>query len=535
MFSSTVSAFSALLNFFRDFFSSARDVEPNNYFSTAEIAKLFTSNPQHMPDAVDDQTWRDLDIDTFIGSISNKTSIFGRQVLYLKMRGGKFAANGFGSADNVERMIESESLAHLDAIFRPLRRAADEVGSLMWSDPDFVRSRWADWIPILQAVLTVSLLGIWFSPYFALVSVSVIFISVGLQVALHSELAAWAGKCQSLIYLLQAAPNLVNYTKKVAIEIPHNVEYLSYERLREELSCSSAAAAIPGVGEYLDWFFSENIRKHYRSQRAFKRNFFDLTQCYAVVASLEADLALASDLTRREFYCRANINHRRRISFDQVVHPQLAHAIAVSFSLEHISVFLSGKNGIGKSTFLRTIGINLIVGKSFGYCYAMSCDIPASPIYSSIKNEDSLSGGESLYTSELIRARELLNYSKIHNGAIFLIDEIFRGTNYVDSVATAAAVLHELSLSATVIVSSHNLALSAIVSEQFRALRLERDKSKGMVRLVEGLLIDTNGISLLSDYNFDGDVQARAKDIALWLRSYLTQPVDCYKFTTIKN
>ena len=90
--------------------------------------------------------------------------------------------------------------------------------------------------------------------------------------------------------------------------------------------------------------------------------------------------------------------------------------------------------------------------------------MPRLPVWSSIENEDSLITGDSLYMAEMRRAETLLRVADQPHGAVFLIDEIFRGTNNAESVAAAAAVLSHLAQKALVIVSTHNVVLAPLVA-----------------------------------------------------------------------
>jgi DNA mismatch repair ATPase MutS len=87
-----------------------------------------------------------------------------------------------------------------------------------------------------------------------------------------------------------------------------------------------------------------------------------------------------------------------------VVHPLLA-AAPLDFGMAQQGVFISGQNGVGKSTLLRAVGLNLVTARAFGFCYAARAVTPLLPVYSSMQNEDALGSGESFYMAELRRGR----------------------------------------------------------------------------------------------------------------------------------
>ena len=127
-----------------------------------------------------------------------------------------------------------------------------------------------------------------------------------------------------------------------------------------------------------------------------------------------------------------------------MINPLLDRAQPLDMQLNGTGALVTGQNGVGKSTWLRGLGLNLLAARAFGFCYATSAQVPRLPVWSSIENEDSLATGDSLYMAEMRRAETLLRVADQPHGAVFLIDEIFRGTNNAESVAAATAVLSHL-------------------------------------------------------------------------------------------
>ncbi|HWW70612.1 MAG TPA: hypothetical protein VN089_11775 [Duganella sp.] len=281
-------------------------------------------------------------------------------------------------------------------------------------------------------------------------------------------------------------------------------------------------ADLPGAREYADWLWLMNIRHYFNSREVVRANLDLLRASFQRIAALEADLALARHLAEAPRYCWAE--QGPDVAMTDAVHPLLAEPSPLSFAFERRGVFVSGQNGIGKSTLLRTVGLNLIVARAFGFSYADAAVTPSLPVYSSMQNEDALEGGESLYIAELRRARELLALAG-QAPAIFIIDEIFRGTNHLESISAAAAVLHTLSASGRVIVSSHNLVLAPLLAEALAPWCVSR--VDGGLQLAPGVLKETNGIALLAARGFDAAISAKANRVHDWLSDYMAHPADC--------
>jgi DNA mismatch repair ATPase MutS len=284
-------------------------------------------------------------------------------------------------------------------------------------------------------------------------------------------------------------------------------------RLYKQLG-RSGMTHLPGAAGYADWFALANVKHYFRTAALVFAERAFLQRCYLACGNLEADVALARHLLGRNDWCWSARGDG--VALDGAVHPLMEHARALSLALDGKGAFLSGRNGVGKSTFLRTVGINLIVARAFGFCYATSAVLPALPVHASMRSEDSLLGGESLYLAELRRAKELLAASTTAVPGIFLVDEIFRGTNHLESVSAAAAVLDELASRALVLVSSHNLVLAPLLAHRLDPYFIART-GDGTLTLSAGVLAHTNGISLLADHGFGAGIERNAARVCAWL------------------
>ena len=205
-----------------------------------------------------------------------------------------------------------------------------------------------------------------------------------------------------------------------------------------------------------------------------------------------------------------------------MINPLLDNAQPLDMHLNGVGALVTGQNGVGKSTWLRGVGLNLLAARAFGFCYAQSATVPRLPVWSSIDNEDSLATGDSLYMAEMRRAETLLRVADQHHGAVFLIDEIFKGTNNAESVAAAAAVLSHLAQKALVFVSTHNTVLAPLLQAQLEPLRLV--KHGNTLALEPGILAQTNGLQMMQNYAFPDSVRHTAAQVHQWFSGYVAQP-----------
>ncbi|MEQ9308742.1 MAG: MutS family DNA mismatch repair protein [Balneolaceae bacterium] len=129
---------------------------------------------------------------------------------------------------------------------------------------------------------------------------------------------------------------------------------------------------------------------------------------------------------------------------------------------------ITGSNMAGKSTFLRTVGINLILAYSGAPVCARSLNTDFFRVFSSINITDSLDDGLSHFYTEVKRLRFLLDelFKENEQPLFFFVDEIYRGTNNRERYAGSAAFLKEVAGKNGIgLVSSHDLELADLEDE----------------------------------------------------------------------
>ncbi len=126
-------------------------------------------------------------------------------------------------------------------------------------------------------------------------------------------------------------------------------------------------------------------------------------------------------------------------------------------------LLISGSNMSGKSTLLRTVGINTVLALAGGPVRARRLRVSVIAIGATLRVQDSLQAGKSRFYAELTRIRQLVEISRGARPLLFLMDEIFHGTNSHDrAVGAGAIVLGLVEHGAIGLVTTHDLALAEI-------------------------------------------------------------------------
>ena len=160
---------------------------------------------------------------------------------------------------------------------------------------------------------------------------------------------------------------------------------------------------------------------------------------------------------------------RQRLQAQQLGHPLIPaeHRVVNDFALQNLGelAMVTGSNMSGKSTFLRTLGINLSLAYAGGPVCANHLQIPLLRLFTSLNINDSLSDGFSFFYAEVRRLKALLEALQNTQAPplFFLIDEIFKGTNNRERLIGSRAYVRALvGQNGFGMISTHDLELTTL-------------------------------------------------------------------------
>ena len=189
-----------------------------------------------------------------------------------------------------------------------------------------------------------------------------------------------------------------------------------------------------------------------------------------VIAELEALCSLAVIRYDNPCWSMPKIEDKKtRIIAKNIGHPLLGEKrVCNSIKLEepHEVILITGSNMSGKSTFMRTIGINIILAYAGAPVCADKFNCPIIGLYTCMKISDNLKEGISSFYAEILKIRKIVETSKEGKPILFLLDEIFKGTNSKDRHTGAKVLIKQLSKKGNIgFVSTHDIELGEMEKE----------------------------------------------------------------------
>jgi len=196
-------------------------------------------------------------------------------------------------------------------------------------------------------------------------------------------------------------------------------------------------------------------------------------------------------------------------------HPLISEATCIRNDVnlsdgKHV-LLVSGSNMSGKSTLLRSVGINAVLAMAGAPVRAHRLRMSPLQVGASIRVNDSLQEGSSRFYAEITRLRKLFDLADRNPPLLFLLDELLQGTNSNDRRVGAEGVVRALlNRGAIGFVSTHDLALADIggsLNGQLCNVHFQEEFENGKMlfdyKLREGVVTKSNGLALMRSIGLD--------------------------------
>jgi len=215
---------------------------------------------------------------------------------------------------------------------------------------------------------------------------------------------------------------------------------------------------------------------------------------------------------------------KKELVLKNAYHPLIKNCVKNSLAIKNKSILITGSNMSGKSTFLRTLTINSILAQTINTCFADEYISPLLKQFSSIRIDDNLFEGRSYYFQEVNTIGSLIKEVDTEFQNLFILDEVFKGTNTIERIAAGKAILSYLNRNNNiVVVSTHDIELSDMLRDEYDLYHfteiVENSKLHFDHRIKSGQVRTRNAIKILELSNYPKDILNEAQQISSTLRT----------------
>lgn len=469
---------------------------------------------------LDDSTWNDLDMNEIFKLLNRTITPTGAQYLYYLMRQPVFSRETLERREKLfNKFSKNQELREKIQLFLlPLKeKNAKYLPYSLWKLlPE--KPVYANVLPFFSflAFLVLLLSGLKVIHFGLIIVVFVINLFIRLFIK---------KRIQVFIYSLQYLGVLINVANGISTiksEGLKDVQNHLIEKLHETKSIADKIFSLQfkddaGLIEYLNIYFLLDIAGFYTALNKIKKHLDDLRDIYRTVGYLDALISISSFRQEYQNFCFPSFSEDKNIfRVEKIYHPLLQKPVPNTFQFASKDILITGSNMAGKTTFLKTFGVNSILAQTIHTCMAKKYEAPILKVISSISRSDNLLDGKSYYLAEVESILELVKASELTNVHLFLIDEIFRGTNSVERSAASIEVLEYLANKKDfVFVATHDLQLSEVLQTEYDNYHFrEQVNDDGLFfdyQLFDGISTTKNAIALLDFAGYPKKITSGAR------------------------
>lgn len=503
----------------------------DDWFDFERIESYFRKKDNsHSLQVLSDKTCNDLDFQELFMFVDRTHSKVGQQYLYNKLR--TIPTNNDTTTGKHEKLITefTENIEfRLSVQYQLSKLSAHEAYYIpsLFQDELLQPPKWYFIVRLLSFTSLLSLIMSFFNPGMFLVLLGIFIINVAVHYWNKKNLYQYTGSIPQLLKLNGIARELYknsslretnsNLTKSISI----------INKLRNRMSFFNLETKLQGDIQALFWAIFELFKILFLleplllfgalGQLDKKRK--EIEDIFIFVGQIDSILSIASLRKGLNSYCIPEIvDQHQTLVAKEIYHPLIYNCVKNSISVNKKSILLTGSNMSGKTSFIRTIGINILTGMTLNTCFAEQFSMPYIRLYSAIRISDDLLNDKSYYFEEVLTIKEMIDKSESGKRNLFLLDEIFKGTNTVERVSAGKAVLSALAKDNLVFVSTHDIELADLLKDEYELYHFSENVNNKTVdfdyKIKVGKLKNRNAIRILQINNYPENIIREAIDLS---------------------
>ena len=475
--------------------------------------------------SLDDKTWSDLDLDLVFQYVDRTNSRVGQQFLFYLVRTPHFkkepllsferAIRWFNDANLREKLqVQLHRLNHKDALLLPYL-FLEEL-------PQFSTYERLIFLALPIATL-VAAAGAFFNTPFRILLVLLAIINMLTSLYYRRKLGFF-------IQPLRLLNVLINVARRIGYQFEGSEISEQTEKLKEEVSNvfglqrTTAVLTVDResddivtvIYDYLNMVLLLDLNCYGFAVDELRKKREHVIAIFEGLGYLDAAISVASlRQGNTNFTTPVFLEATKRCRVTQIYHPLLASPVANDLNVNGKGILLTGSNMSGKSTFIRTVGVNAVMAQTIHTCFAREYVAPFFDVKACLGAADSLVEGKSHYFSEVEGVRALLTAAQSETQCLLLLDELFRGTNTIERVAAAKAILEYMNRGDNIVlIATHDIELVDLLDRQYESHHFREiiynQQMTFDYKLQPGTSSTRNAIAILSMFGYPKPIVAEA-------------------------
>lgn len=500
-------------------------------FHFESIEKYFKNrNQAEAFQILSDKTCNDLDFNELFMFLDRTTSKVGQQFLYNVLRTIPSEGAGFPEQENIIQQISNDPVLRLRLQVHLDKLSSDSTYNItsLFQDEHIRKPKWFFVIPVLSVTGLLCMLMLPFIPQFFFLLLGVIIINLVIHYWNKRNLYEYLGSIPQLLKLNIIAKELLKFKllKQINSDLTDSIKTI--DKVKNRMSFFKLEAKLESDAEIAFWSMLELVKSVFLLEplllfgvlKQLDTRRKEIEEVFTFVGYVDTLISIASLRQGLTKYCIPSIDNKiKTLTAAEIYHPLIPDCVTNSINVTDISILLTGSNMSGKTSFIRTIGLNAITGLTINTCFASQFSMSGFKIYSAIRISDDLMNDKSYYFEEVLTIKEMVCKSQMPGFNLFLLDEIFKGTNTIERISAGKAVLSFLNTASNIVfVSTHDIELADMLKDTYELYHFSEQVDNNTVdfdfKLKNGKLRNRNAIKILEINDYPGEIIKEAIEIS---------------------
>ncbi len=477
-----------------------------------------------------DKTCNDIDFSDLFIFLDRTQSKVGQQYLYNRLR---VIPQELSEITKNEKWIEkfnsnSTYREKIQTLLSKLNSHEAYYIPSLFQDDHITPPKWFFIIPILSIISLLSILFLSLQPILLLVLILTFTINIVVHYWNKKNIYPYLASIPQLLKLNFIAKKLFEDNSLLEIN-PHLKKSIDLiDKVRYRMLFFKLEAKLQGDLEAIAWGILELVKILFLLEpillfsvlKKLNTKQKEIESVFEFVGKIDVIISTSLLRERLDKYCLPEIHKTpKTLNFQDTYHPLIDNCTENSLSLTGKSILLTGSNMSGKSSFIRTVAINCITAQTINTCFANEFAIPKLKIYSAIRTSDDLINDKSYYFAEVLSIKEMIDNSMSEEPNLFLLDEIFKGTNTIERISAGKAVLSELNKRNNIVfVSTHDIELADLLNSEYDLFHFSEQVDNASIdfdyKLKPGKLKNRNAIRILKLNGYPDSVVNEALELS---------------------
>lgn len=477
---------------------------------------------------IDDITWNDLDMDRIFMQMNHTRSFLGESYLYYQLRTPMMQKRELEAFEKLMTWFgshtkEREEMEYFFAGIGKTGRNSvfDYIFNLASADSG---SNLIHYGMILLLLAAVAVLLLNPQPGILLL-LAAMGASMGSYEHFKRPIAPYITSCIALERVLKAAEQIARMDIGLIQKDKIRQAVSAFGKLRRNMALLVTGEMQGGGLEqmliiYINNLFHIDLIQFKTVVKEIDSHLSEFEFLVEEIGRIESAIAVASFRVLYPEHALPVLHEDGEVHFraEKMYHPLIAEPVANSLDTSQC-VLLTGSNASGKSTFLKTASLQIVLAQTVHTVLASQYEARFFRVFTSMALRDDLIGEESYYMVEIRSLKRILDRMEGGVPVFCCVDEVLRGTNTVERIAASSQILKKMVQQKLLcMAATHDIELTYLLEGIYRNCHFEEEITDDGIRfdycLKEGRAMTRNAIRLLALMGFEDSIIRDAEEMA---------------------